>query len=157
MTIVEASGFGRPTNYTKQKIAESMYHKGKSFILAGLLLRREAGYEYVVLHLLCQGIEITLKSLLLHKDYDKYLTVIKKSIGHDLIKATNAVLAAFNRRRLSQELMAELAQLNNLYKQHILRYASGYDILVDPHTISSSKITSKVLRIIKIVDQHVLW
>jgi hypothetical protein len=157
MTIVEASGIGMPTSYTKQKIAESMYRKGKSFVLAGLLLRREAGYEYVVLHLLCQGIEIILKSLLLHKDYDKYLPIIKKSIGHDIIKASNAVIAAYHRRRLSLEIHAELDQLNNLYKQHRLRYASGYDILVDPHTISSAKVIRKIVRVVKLIDQYISW
>ena len=59
----------------KRLVAQSMYSKGGAFIGAALLVRREAGYEFVVLHLLCQGVEIIFKSLLLMLDYDKFARV----------------------------------------------------------------------------------
>ncbi len=74
---MKASGIGRLTIHGKRMVAELMYAKGKSFIGAVLLLRQRQGYEYVVLHLFCQGIEITLKGLLLIKDYDKYKGKLK--------------------------------------------------------------------------------
>jgi hypothetical protein len=57
------------------------YQKGRYFIGAALLLRKHGGDEYVVLHLLCQGVEIVLKALLLLHDFDKYRTLLK-GYGH---------------------------------------------------------------------------
>ena len=67
MAMRVKSGSGRLTIHGKRLVAESMYAKGKGFLGAALLLRREGGYGYVVLQLLCQGVEITLKALLLHQ------------------------------------------------------------------------------------------
>ena len=72
------------TDYAKQWVAASMYSKGKNFLGAALLRRQNAGYEYVVLHLICQGAEITLKGLLLFKDFEKYKPKLRKygKAGH---------------------------------------------------------------------------
>ena len=48
----------------KPKIAQSMYDKGKNFIGAAILLRRLGRQtEYVVLHLICQGMEVIPKRI----------------------------------------------------------------------------------------------
>jgi len=78
------------TIHGKRVVAESMYAKGKSFIGAALLLRQWEGYEYVVLYLLCQGIEITLKGLLLMKDYDRYKGKLKPVFGHNIKELVTA-------------------------------------------------------------------
>ena len=71
-TIVSALGTATLTVHGKRMVAESMYVKGKVFLGAAVLLRQKGGYEFVVLHLLCQGIEVVLKGLLLAIDYDKF-------------------------------------------------------------------------------------
>lgn len=60
------------TLHGKRLIALSMCEKGKSFIGAALLLRKRGGYEYVFLHLLCQGIEVLGKGYLLLENHDQY-------------------------------------------------------------------------------------
>jgi hypothetical protein len=83
--VVALKGVARPSWHGRRLIAASMYQKGKHFVLAALLLRQKGGYEYVVLHLLCQGIEITLKALLLSADYDTHRPKLR-SYGHDLLR-----------------------------------------------------------------------
>lgn len=154
--MVSLKAKAKLTTYGEQKVTESMYHKGRSFINAAILLRRQNGYEYVVLHLLCQGLEIILKSLLLHRDYDKYQPLMRK-IGHDLERATNAVVVEFKRKKLSPELILELKELNNLYKNHWLRYGNGFDLLIDPKTISSERTLRRIYSLLKVVDRHISW
>jgi hypothetical protein len=38
------SGTAKMTTYAKRKVAESMYHKGLSFVGAAVLLREKSGY-----------------------------------------------------------------------------------------------------------------
>jgi len=57
----------------KRHIANSMYMKAGAFLQAATLVRSKDGSEHtdwVALHLLCQGIELFLKALLLFGDYD---------------------------------------------------------------------------------------
>ena len=61
--IVSVAGTAHLSTHGKRVVAESMYAKGKAFLGAAILLRSKNGHEYVVLHLLCHGIEITLKGL----------------------------------------------------------------------------------------------
>jgi len=76
-----------------------MYVKGKNFLGAAILLRQKGGYEYVVLHLMCQGVEVTLKALLLLKNYKRYEPKLKK-YGHRLMPLVADVLAEFELRPL---------------------------------------------------------
>jgi hypothetical protein len=81
MPVVSGSALLSLAPYAKLVDADSMYLKGKAFIGAAVLLQRHQrelqassdDTEYVFLHLLCQGIELVLKGLLLRKDYDKYI------------------------------------------------------------------------------------
>jgi hypothetical protein len=53
------------TQHGESKVAQAMFHRGKEFIKGAILLDREDAYQYVVLHLFCQSLEIVLESLLL--------------------------------------------------------------------------------------------
>lgn len=91
------------------------------------------------LHQFCQGIEVILKSIPIC-DYDKYILIIKNHIGHDLTKAADTVIAEFGLKRLSAAVDDELKSLNDLYKQHFLRYASGLNHFIDPKNIESDRV-----------------
>ena len=151
--IASASCAGRLAPHGKRMVAESMYAKGKSFLGAAMLLRQNGGYEYVVLHLLCQGIEIVLKALLLAIDYDKYKPKLKK-LGHDLLKITDATTDAAGLRKLRPRIRAEMESLNRLYSRHLLRYGSGYDILVDPNTIPSRLVLRRAIALLRLVERE---
>ena len=66
---------------------------------AAVLLRKHGGDKYVVWHLLCQGIEIILKALLLFLDYKKY-NKLQRTFGHDLEKIISAAIVAYRLRPL---------------------------------------------------------
>ncbi len=119
-----------------------------------MLLRKKGGYEYVVLHLFCQGVEITLKALLLFRDYDNYNSNLKKKYGHDLELVTKEVLDCFILKKLEVGSASELKALNELYKNHLLRYASLHDVLVDPKTIPHELLLKKVIAGIRLADRH---
>ncbi len=159
MTVVNLIGGAMTLSvFGKKKVAESMYARGGSFLGAALLLRKQGGYEYVVLHLICQGIEIILKGLLLHKDYDKYKPQLKKNkkngFGHDLEKIAAVAVSEFTVRNLKPDVEAELKALNSLYSEHYLRYGSGYDILVDPTTIKSNLVLRKIYAVLRLARRH---
>lgn len=162
MTFVEMKArSGSTTMHGKRLIAESMYVKGKSFLGAAILLRQGMGYEFVVLHLLCQGIEITLKGLLLYKDYNKYINRLKPSkkdttaFGHDLEKLAEAATSEFGVRPMRHDLVVELKKLNTLYSSHRLRYGTFFDILVNPDTIENRNILRKIAAAIRLADRYV--
>jgi len=152
---MKASG-GALTIHGKRMVAESMYAKGRSFIGAALLLRQRGGYEYVVLHLLCQGIEITLKGLLLIKDYDKYKGKLKSAFGHNIKKLVAVAISEFGVRPMRPALEAELEMLTSLYSRNRLRYGTFYDVLVNPETIQSCLTLRKIAAVIRLADRHVL-
>jgi hypothetical protein len=119
-----------------------MFAKGTQFLAAAILLKQRGGYQYVVLHLVCQGMEIMQKALLLAHSYDTFKPQIAKRalFGHDLVKGADAVSAAYGLRKISGSLRSELVQLNNYYMAHLLRYASSADILIDRNTISYRRV-----------------
>lgn len=151
--ITSTSGNLQLSAHGKRLVAESMYTKGKSFLGAAILLRQKGGYEYVVLHLLCQGIEIVLKGLLLAVDYDTYNPQLKKPLGHDLLKITDAVTKAAGLPALRPRIRTEMESLNQLYSRHLLRYGSGYDILVDPSTIPSRLVLRRMVALLRLVER----
>jgi hypothetical protein len=159
---------GRPTTYAKRKEAEFMLIKGNEFLKAALLLQREGGYESVVLHLYCQGIEIFLKALLLLKNYDKYKPKLggksKRGkygqdleggkYGHDLEMLVSDVLKEFALNPLRPELAKELETLNRLYKHHLLRYSSLYDFFFDPRTIACDRVFRRLAAALRLSYKH---
>lgn len=153
-TVSDAVTRGQWTDHAKRLAARSMYVKGKSFLRAAILLRQKGGYEYVVLHLMCQGVEVTLKALLLIKDYKTYKPKLKK-YGHHLIPLAEDILAEFQLRPMRQALRTELKALSDLYAQHLLRYDSFVDILFDPKTISSSLILRRVGAGLRLAEREI--
>jgi hypothetical protein len=150
-TIVLAVGRAQLSAHGKRMVATSMYTKGKAFLGAAILLRQTGGYEFIVLHLLCQGIEVALKGILLLIDYDKYKPKIRR-IGHNLSSVSDAAIKAAGLSSLRPDVRAELAVLSNLYSQHLLRYGSGYDILVNPSTIPSQRVLRRMVAVLRLVE-----
>jgi len=148
------AGTGSLTKRGKILVAQSMYGKGTSFIGASILLRERGGYEYVALHLLCQGIEIVLKSFLLFHSYDTYKPLLRQ-LSHDLEKIADTVLTAFKLKPLPASVRTELRTLNSLYGKHLLRYGSFYDVLVDPSTIPSERVCKRILAAIRLVQRRI--
>ena len=134
-----------------------MYGKGKAFVGAAILVGRQAPSEqtdYVVLHLLCQGFEATLKGLLLLRDYDRFIGRLRKPIGHNLIALANEVTTAYGLRPVRPTLLAELSTISQLYSRHLLRYGSGYDILVDPRTIPRERVFRRLAAVVRLAERE---
>lgn len=127
------------TPHLKRRAARALYGKGEQFIIAALLLREKKGNEYVVLHLLCQGIEIVLKALLLLRDFDKYKPLILEfRYRHNLMQLVSLALTEYKLHPLRPAVLSELDNLNGFYKSHLLRYESVFDVVVDPISIPSA-------------------
>lgn len=151
------AGVGTLTNHGKLRVAESMYAKGKAFIAAALLLRRAQGSEpgtYVVLQLLCHGIENTLKGLLLRRSYHQYRHRIRSPIGHDLELLVSTATTELGLLPVRGPVAAELHQLNQLYKRHWLRYGSVHDLFVDPKTITYQRVLRWIAAVVRRVEKR---
>lgn len=154
--VISSMGHATLTASGKRVIAASMYEKGKGFIGAALLLRRSGAFQYVVLHLLCQGIELILKALLLFLDYEKYKPQLLR-IGHDLIHAVSKLSFAVGAPALKSGISAELATLNSLYKSHLLRYGTGRDIFLDPACIPYSLVLRRTAAMIRLIERRAVF
>ena len=141
-----------PTLHAKKLIAQSMYQKGLHFIGASTLLEEKVGYRGVVLHLLCQGIEITLKGLLLFSNYDKYQPKLAKPIGHNLEKLVNVTLLEFGLKPLKKDTTTELRTLNSFYSKHLLRYGTTIDIIIDPNSIAYQHTLNRIAATIRLAN-----
>lgn len=134
-----------------------MYGKGKAFIGASILLRKQASSEpndYVALHLLCQGIEITFKGLLLLYDYDRFKRRLRKPLGHDLFLVAVAVSAAYGLKPLRDDLGSELGALSNIYSQHLLRYGSMHDIFINPSSIPHERVFRRLAAVLRLTERE---
>ena len=143
---------GTLTNYGRFFVARSMYEKGKGFIGAAVLVEKQNGNPSVVLHLLCQGIEIILKAMLLEKDYVRYKPLLRK-YGHDLPKTAAAVRKVTGLHIFPPRILTELQTLSDFYRQHLLRYASNFDIFIDVRTIPSKKVLLHVVALIRYLER----
>jgi hypothetical protein len=115
------------TTHGKRILTNAKYARGINFVAAALLLRKHGGDRYVVLHLLCQGLEIIVKALLLFLDHKKYAK-LQKSFGHDLEKIISAAIIIYSLGPLRPPLAAEITALNDFYSRHLLRYGGLHDI-----------------------------
>ena len=134
----------------QQFVAKTMYARGVSFLGAAVLLERQGGFEWVVLHLICQGAEVLLKSFLLFADYDRYQPRLKKNYGHDLAKLARSVLSEYGLNPMKPALSQELHDLNQFYKQHRLRYANAGDLFLDPNTIGRDRVFRRLVAALQI-------
>lgn len=109
------------------RITVPMFEKGRSFVMAGGLVKAYEGHHFVYLHLLCQGLECIGKSLLLAHDYNKYQLVLRNDYGHDL----EVLIAEVDQNAgcifFSEAAARELSGLNGFYKRHMLRYGDLLD------------------------------
>jgi len=156
---VALSGRCSPTPKGKRLVGMSMYSKGKAFVGAALLLDSQCASEptdYVVLYLLCQGFEVTLKGLLLLRDYDRFEGRLQKPIGHNLVKLANSASKAFGIKPVSPALMNELAGVNSLYSSptQFLRYGNEHDIPVDPRTVTRNRIFHRLAAVIRLAERE---
>lgn len=109
------------------RITIPMYEKGRSFLLAGGLVKAYEGHQFVYFHLLCQGFENIGKAILLAHDYDKYGPMLTNYLHHHL----DRILAEINVVRggsfLSDAGSEELNGLNKFYRKQKLRYGDEAD------------------------------
>ncbi len=151
MPTVNLSATMKPTKHFKLLLTQAMFTKRTQFLAAAILLKQRGGYRYVVLHLVCQGMEIIQKALLLAHSYDTFKPQIAKRalFGHDLIKGADAVSATYGLRPISGALRSELEQLNHYYMEHLLRYASPADILIDGDSISYTRVLKRCCALVR--------
>ena len=140
----QISGVGQPTVHAKQAVADSMYSKGLAFLGAAVLTsqlakkkenahgRPDEATEYVLLHLLCQGLEIVIKGLLLMHDFAKYRPILKRKFGHNLEKLVAEGVATGIVDAPSPEVVEELTELNKFFMEHRLRYGDFTDLFFNP-------------------------
>ncbi|TVO69722.1 hypothetical protein [Sedimenticola selenatireducens] len=114
-----------------------MFEKGRSFVMAGGLVKAYEGHKFVYLHLVCQGIECIGKALLLSRNYEKFEQKLKGDYGHDLELLINEINEGSTEALFSKEAMKELKILNSYYKQHMLRYGAASDFKVEAQYITA--------------------
>jgi len=157
MQLKKATGKAQPTQHTKNLIAEAEYAKGKAFLGAALLLRQRGNSKadiYVSLHLLCQGVELILKSVLLGLDYDRFHPQLATKLRHNLLKIADEVHTAIGMAPLNPSLARELHHLDQAFSTHRLRYASAYDVLVNPDSISYAKTLRRTAALVRIIQRN---
>jgi len=140
------------TKNGKDMFARYMYQKGKEFVGAAILLRQAGGFTHVSTHLICQGLELILKSLLLFKDYSKYHSLIKKNVGHNLVKLVDLWKVVINRNKVNARFYSEIQELNRHYISHGLRYGSLTDLLILPESIETKEVLKQISIILRKTD-----
>lgn len=141
------------TPYAKRQVGLDMYVRAKSFVGASVLLRNAGGSPFVERHLLCQGLELLLKSILLLADYDANRPKLKK-IGHDLIKAATAVHVATGIKFINAAVSAELVDLSKFYGLHMLRYASTIGLLTGGGHVPTDRTLRRIAALTRLMEQH---
>ncbi len=145
-----------PTNLTdagKRRVARDMIIRGVHFLGAAIFLKREGGHGYVVRHLLCQGLELLLKGILLYHDFNGYWPKLK-GFSHDLMSLSSEVGRAYKVRPMSQGLTAELKVLSGWYAMHLLRYSSGLELVVDVDTIVYDKMLARTCAVLRVLRRN---
>ncbi|WP_447928711.1 hypothetical protein [Vreelandella sp. EE27] len=131
-----------------------MYEKGRSFVMAGGLIKAYEGHKFVHLHLLCQGLECIGKALLLAHDYQKYEPRLKSGFGHDLKLLIDEVDRISIFPLLSSDAVRELKQLNLFYKQHLLRYGSSSDFEVVAQQVSADYLHRELVDMLLVLNNY---
>jgi hypothetical protein len=146
LIVVQATGTAHPTNYAKREVARKMYFQGKAFLVAAAHVRGASSTEewnYVSLHLVCQGIELIMKALLLLSKYDEFLPKLIK-LGHRLEAIWNSVSAEYSISPLLPKERKQLAALAKFYTGDQLRYAGMQNFFINPQTIDSEAIIHRL-------------
>jgi hypothetical protein len=155
--IIPATAAVTNTKYGKKLAALSMYGKGKAFIGSHLLVARQPASEpteYVALHLLGQGVEVTLKAFLLLADYDRYVVQLRKPLGHNLVATAEAAISAFGLRPMQSVLRIELEGVSKPYSKHMLRYGNLGDIFIAPSSIHRDRVLRRIAAAIRLAERE---
>lgn len=142
----------------KRVAAVEMSARGKDYLVAATLLWREKPHSYVVPQLVCQAIEVLGKAYLLWIDFDRFAPRLNyRDLNHDLLKIIGEIDQVMTGPILSSEQTAELRALNTLYQQHLLRYASFFDLLSPVDDLSYGRLLRKTLRLLRLADRRGVW
>lgn len=138
--------------YAKELVAKEMARRGADFLRAALLLRDSGGSPYVWRHELCVGIELTLKAILLHCDFDRYWPRLT-SFGHRLVVLADEAASAFGQPTPSGELRTQLVELGRMYASHRLRYSSGRTLFEEPDRLHCERVLSRLLAVVRVLGR----
>jgi hypothetical protein len=155
--ITSATAVATSSKYSKKLVALSMYGKGKAFIGSHLLVVRQPASEpteYVALHLLGQGVEVTLKAFLLLLDYDKYVVQLRKPLGHNLVRTAVVAISAFGLKPMWPALKSELEGVSKPYSEHMLRYGHIGDIFIAPSSIQRDRVLRRIVAAIRLAERE---
>ena len=125
-----------------------MYEKGRSFLMAGGLVKAYSGHNFVYLHLLCQGFENIGKSLLLAKDYEKYGAELISKFHHDLEKLLYELQVIYGSDMFSKKAIEEIIHLNKFYKKQQLRYGDNNDFKVNEFELNADKFHKELVELL---------
>ena len=159
VNINSSRGAGKLTKYGKQLIAQQMYKKGRGYIFAALLLKKQEVFGSVVTQLLLHGLENILKGGLLLADYEKYKPLLKyskkkaDSIGHNLEKAFSHFEVEFHKIKRGKKFDSEIKELNKYYQQHFLRYGGLADIFLSLDSLKHNWTFKMAYKIITLLDK----
>jgi hypothetical protein len=140
------------SGHAKDIVARAMYEKGKAFLGACILVEQKRGNPSVVLHLLCQGIEIVLKAVLLAHDYNVHKPRLVK-LGHNLVRIAASARQATGLHVFTHGAQVELAGLSTFYSLHVLRYASNFDIFIDASTIPYRRVARHAFALVRYCEK----
>lgn len=144
------------TSYGESQIARTQFDKGCAFIGAALLLKPHAqneSYKYVYLHLVCQGIELILKGLLLTKNYKIYRPK-ERTFGHNILAISEAATREFDLNPLKTEMISHLKYVSEKFSQHQLRYSSIHDIFINPDSINIDLVMRRLGASVRLAKRH---
>ena len=145
------------SNYAKHRSAQQMYVRGKQFTGSAILLERSQGDGYVVRHLICQGIELILKGILLLHDFDKYDPLLhkKKHFGHSLCNCAREVCSIYG-LKLHPPLNQELQKLDSFFNQHLFRYGKLVEVFFPPDSIPFERSIRRLAAMMRKFDRQIL-
>ena len=149
MVQLQSAGPLNLSNYGRSFVARTMFEQGIAFTAAAALVDKHNGNASVVLHLLCQGVEIVLKAILLSANYKKYRPQLR-SLGHRLSAIAAETRTASGFHVFPGAAGQELKQLEEFYTKHLLRYAHSFDIFIDAKTIPCRRVARHVAAIIRL-------
>ena len=135
-------------------VANALFRKGKAFLKSAELIatNNDEPTQYVARHLVCQGLEIVLKAMLLLRDYDKYEPKLRKQFRHDLVGIANEVVSIYNLKPFRVGVGAELRNLSDFYSKHLLRYAGLQDMLIESRTIGYKRVLKHLAPAIDVAE-----
>ena len=132
-----------------------MYEKGRSFVMAGGLVKAYEGHKFVYLHLLCQGFENIGKSILLATNYEKYGPRLKSDFGHDLGTLLDELRLVCGAGLLDENACKQLKGLNEFYKSHRLRYGDKNDMKIENKLIDGDLVHVFLIDIIEVINRKI--